>query len=423
MAHFGLLCPAAASHLMVMGGLGYELQRRGHRVTLVGIPDAEPAAAEAGLGFAAIASAECPPGTSQAALQHIGSLSGLAAFRATFAQLRRSTALVLRDGPALLRNLGVDGLVVDQTSFAGPTLAEQLGLTFVSVCSALPLNPDPAVPPFHTGWGPSPSRWARLRNRVAHRLTARLQAPIQAEIAAHRAAAGLPPLRRGADPHSRLAQICQLPPELDFPRLARPACLHYTGPLTVPAIRPEVPFPWERLTGLPLVYASLGTIQNRLLDRFVTLAQACRDLDAQLVISLGGGGDPADLPPLPGSPLVVGQAPQLKLLQRATLTISHGGLNTVLESLAVGVPVVAIPIANDQPGVAARLAWSGAGAVVPLRQLTASRLRAAIERVLADGAVRTQAQRLQAAIQRAGGVGRAADLIERGLLSGQPVLG
>lgn len=423
MAHIALLCPAAASHLMVMGGLGYELQRRGHRATLLGIPDAGPAAAAAGLGFAAIAPEECPPGSSQAALQHVGSLSGLAAFRATFALLRRSTALVLRDGPELLRELGVDGLVVDQTSFAGPTLAEQLGLPFVSVCSALPLNADPAVPPFHTGWGPARSRWDRLRCRLAHRLTARLQAPIQAEIAAHRAAAGLPPLRRGADPHSRLAQICQLPPELDFPRLARPACLHYTGPLTVPAIRPEVLFPWERLTGLPLVYASLGTIQNRQRDLFVTLAEACRDLDVQLVISLGGGGDPEDLPPLPGSPLVVGRAPQLALLQRAALTICPGGLNTVLESLAAGVPLVAIPIANDQPGVAARLAWSGAGAVVPLRRLNAPRLRAAIERVLTDGAVRTQAQRLQAAIQRAGGVGRAADLIERALASGQPVVG
>ena len=423
MAHLGLLCPAAASHLMVMGGLGHELQRRGHRVTLVCIPDAAPAAAAAGLGFAPIASEECPPGTAQAALEHIGSLSGLAAFRATFAQLQRSTALLLRDGPELLRGLGVDGLVVDQTSFAGPTLAEQLGLPFVSVCSALPLNADPAVPPFQFGWGPSPSRWARLRNRLAQRLTARLLSPIQAEIAAHRAAAGLPPLRRGADPHSRLAQICQLPPEFDFPRRSPPACLHYTGPLTVPAIRPEVPFPWDRLTGQPLFYASLGTIQNRQLDRFVTLAEACRHLDAQLVISLGGGCAPEDLPPLPGSPLVVGRAPQLELLKRAALTISHGGLNTVLESLAAGVPLVAIPIANDQPGVAARLAWSGAGAVVPLRQLTAPRLRAAIERVLADGEVRAQAQRLQAAIQRCGGVGRAADLIERALASGQPVLG
>jgi MGT family glycosyltransferase len=191
----------------------------------------------------------------------------------------------------------------------------------------------------------------------------------------------------------------------------------------VPALRPELPFPWERLTGQPLFYASLGTIQNRQLDRFVTLAEACRHLDAQLVISLGGGCAPEDLPPLPGSPLVVGRAPQLELLQRASLTISHGGLNTVLESLAAGVPLVAIPIANDQPGVAARLVWSGAGAVVPLRRLTAPRLRAAIERVLADGEVRAQAQRLQAAIQRCGGVGRAADLIERALASGQPVLG
>jgi hypothetical protein len=85
----------------------------------------------------------------------------------------------------------------------------------------------------------------------------------------------------------------------------------------------------------------------------------------QLVIALGGGCAPDDLPFLPGDPLMLGFAPQLELLRRASLTITHAGMNTVLESLAEGVPMVAIPIANDQPGMGARLAWSGSGAVVP----------------------------------------------------------
>ncbi|MFM7732079.1 MAG: glycosyltransferase [Cyanobium sp.] len=97
-------------------------------------------------------------------------------------------------------------------------------------------------------------------------------------------------------------------------------------------------------------------------------------------------------------------------------------MNTVLESLSQGVPMVAIPIANDQPGVGARLAWSGSGAVVPLKRLSAARLRAAIERVLQEDSYRAEALRLQAAIRRAGGVSRAADVVERAVASGQPVL-
>ncbi|WLT39734.1 hypothetical protein NON20_10065 [Synechocystis sp. B12] len=71
------------------------------------------------------------------------------------------------------------------------------------------------------------------------------------------------------------------------------------------------------------------------------------------------------MPALPGNPLVVNYAPQLELLQRTALTITHAGLNTTLECLNNAVPMVAIPIANDQPGVAARIAWAGVGNLFP----------------------------------------------------------
>ena len=81
------------------------------------------------------------------------------------------------------------------------------------------------------------------------------------------------------------------------------------------------PFPFEQLTGQPLVYASLGTIQNRLLWAFEAIAQACADLDVQLVISLGGAAEPETLGPLAGQPLVVKYAPQLELLAQAAKVI------------------------------------------------------------------------------------------------------
>ena len=198
--------------------------------------------------------------------------------------------------------------------------------------------------------------------------------------------------------------------------------MHFTGPLSDPASRQGVPFPWHQLTGQPLIYASLGTIQNKHLGLFSTIAEACRHLDAQLVIALGGGSTPEALPPLPGSPLVVEFAPQLELLSRASLTITHAGLNTVLESLSCGVPMVAIPITNDQPGVAARVAWSGTGVVVSVKRASVPRLRAAIDRVWHDGAYTKNAQRLQQAIAAAGGVSRAADIVEQAIATGKPVL-
>jgi len=54
---------------------------------------------------------------------------------------------------------------------------------------------------------------------------------------------------------------------------------------------------------------------------------------------------------LAGEPIVVEFAPQLELLKRAALCITHAGLNTALECLSNGLPMVAIPITNDQPGL------------------------------------------------------------------------
>ncbi len=119
------------------------------------------------------------------------------------------------------------------------------------------------------------------------------------------------------------------------------------------------------------------------------------------------------MPALPGNPLVVNYAPQTELLPLAALTITHAGMNTTQQSLYFGVPMVAIPLTHDQPAIAARLERTGAGIVIPPRQLTSVRLRAAVEAILPrDSKFREHAQRLKEASRRAGGVERAAAIVE-----------
>ncbi|MDJ0572906.1 MAG: glycosyltransferase, partial [Pleurocapsa sp. MO_192.B19] len=96
--------------------------------------------------------------------------------------------------------------------------------------------------------------------------------------------------------------------------------------------------------------------------------------------------------------------------------------NTTLESLSNGVPMVAIPIATDQPGVAARIAWTGTGEVVPLGKVSVEKLQKAIRQVLTGDSYKKNALRLQEAIKQAGGVSRAADIIEQVIATGKPVL-
>ena len=84
--------------------------------------------------------------------------------------------------------------------------------------------------------------------------------------------------------------------------------------------------------------------------------------------------------------------------------------------------MVAIPLANDQPGVAARIAWTGAGLFIPPAKLNPVRLRAAIEEVLSRPRYRENSQRLRAAIQSRDGLAMAADLIEQVVQMKKPVV-
>jgi MGT family glycosyltransferase len=170
------------------------------------------------------------------------------------------------------------------------------------------------------------------------------------------------------------------------------------------------------LTGKPLIYASLGTLVNGLEDVYKHILKAVEHReDVQVVLSVGKNISPENLGRIPSNTIVVRSAPQIELLKRAAICITHAGLNTVLESLAHGVPMVAIPIGYDQPGTAARIAHHGTGEFIELDELTAKRLRGLIEKVLQDPSYRERADYFQKVISKTRGLDVAADIIEQTL--------
>ncbi|WP_242063271.1 glycosyltransferase [Nostoc sp. FACHB-892] len=212
--------------------------------------------------------------------------------------------------------------------------------------------------------------------------------------------------------NAQLAHISQQPGLFEFPIANLPPHLHYVGPLRN-ASPQLVTFPYEKLTGQPMIYASLGSVQNTKEAVFRCIAAACKGLDVQLVIAHGGGMSEEAVRSLSGSPLVVEYAPQPDILAHASLTITHAGMNTTLDSLSYGVPVVAIPITFEQPGTAARIHSTGVGEVISLEKLNISNLRSAIKRVLTKNSYKNNARRIQQSIQLSGGVKRAANIIEQ----------
>jgi hypothetical protein len=159
----------------------------------------------------------------------------------------------------------------------------------------------------------------------------------------------------------------------------------------------------------------LGTTRNVQAFVFRLVAEACQHLDLQLVISLGGRFDPEMFSRSARQTTGDKYAPQLELLRLATIVITHGGPNTVFEALMEGKPMVAIPLAHDQPAVAARLARLGIAEVLPVMRLSARKIHRAVTKVLNDPSYRDAAVKMQAELHSLHGLERAADVIEEAL--------
>jgi MGT family glycosyltransferase len=160
----------------------------------------------------------------------------------------------------------------------------------------------------------------------------------------------------------------------------------------------------------------MGTVLNGNLDVFQSIVTALtKHDDLQLVLSIGGQVDPQRIVSAPKNAIIVQRAPQLELLKLASVCITHAGLNTVLESLAQGVPQVAIPVTFDQPGVAARIAHRETGVVTSLDKLTPDHLSELLDEVLINSTYRANAKKLQRKIVEANGLAVAADVVEEAL--------
>jgi MGT family glycosyltransferase len=411
MTHFGIISPPVLGHIHPFSALGRELQARGHRVTCFHMPDLDEKVRSEGIDFRPIGMSDHPLGSLPQSLAQLSRRKGMEALRFTVRAVERTSIMVCRDAPAAIRAAGVEALLVDQMEPAGGAVAEHLGLPFITVCNALAINRDSVAPPPFTPWNYRQGASAALRNRIGFAVSDWMMRPVARAVGEYRAKWKLPPLHSPDQSFSKLAQICQMPREFDFPRAQLPACFQYVGPLRRPLPAP-IAFPWERLDGRPMVYASLGTLQNRRENVFHCIAEVCRDLDLQAVISHGGGLNALQAAELPGDPVVVPYAPQLELLGRARLTITHAGLNTVLDSLSHGVPLVTVPITYEQPAIARRVEWAGCGRSVPLAKLNRLTLTEAVSDVLHGEKYRESSRRIANAIRAAGGVQRAADLVQ-----------
>lgn len=405
MARIAFVCPPFAAHLASFRALGEALRTRGHEPFF--LLNARASGASGTIPIHHVPAREGDPHVSRilAAAEKPG---GLIATLRTIADSAALTDQLCAVGREQLQALGADAVVGDQMEPAGYLLAKALGLPFVGLACAVPIDPAPGVPLPFLDWPYEPHAQGKLKRtaRIAAALSRR-----QNQVIAGWAE------RFGIGPHSSLQdclgalQVAQMVPELDLPR-PRPLPFVPVGPLRRQGELTEASLPFD-LPQRPLVFASMGTLLGGDLALWQALARACQEAGAALVLAHGDRLSEAE-----AASLDVHHAaaflPYRSVMKHAALVITHGGSNTVLDALACGAPLLIRPVGFDQPGNLARVRHHDLGEeLASLRRPRA--LAAQIARMTADHDLRVRCRTIAAALAKVGGAERAAQLVEDAL--------
>ncbi len=133
-----------------------------------------------------------------------------------------------------------------------------------------------------------------------------------------------------------------------------------------------------------IIYISLGSLNTNFLDFYKMCISAFRNFDYHIYMSIGKNYKVSQLGEIPSNFTVMNFLPQLDILNRAELFITHAGFNSVNEALYFGVPMLALPQVNDQNKVAKRLVDMQLGIMENINDLSIESLLAKAQALMAD---------------------------------------
>ena len=362
-----------------------ELARRGHQVGFYAPCDLRAPLARAGICDVFVGGSE--------PVQDASRGQAFAALVRDAERLRRWISAMLIDSvpvevsrlTAVVDRFRPDVIIADPMAYAAPIVATRAGLPWAGVSTSL----NPVVP----------DAWRS-------ELIATTSALPRAELFA---AYGLPGARfRVSDCLSPHLNVAWTTPELVG---AAPPGVLLAGASLPQAARGDEGDALAPESGpaRPLVFMALGSQIYHQPRMFEVVIEASRGQEWQLVLAMG---ELASAVILPAHVRAMAYAPQLALLARARVMISHGGANSVMEALAHAVPLLVSPICNDQPHNASFVAAAGAGHICDLSRAEPAEVRAMLTELCADGAPRAAARRIADSYRAAGGAVTVAAAIE-----------
>ncbi len=385
-----------AGHAFPAIALARALRRRGHRVVVETWERWREAVEAEGLEFTAAEEYKTfpppPPGSAEGASAADAAL-----------------ALV-----PFIEELRPD-LVVSDVLTAAPSLAaEKAGVKRATLIPHVYPVHEPGMPFFAFGAQPPRTALGRAAWRVWEpALTSGLRRG-RREMNETRAAVGLRPVDRFHGGISAELAMVGTFPQLEYPR-RWPGNVHVTGPMDFELPYPEVDLP---AGDDPLVLVAPSTAQDPELKLVRDALRGLAGEPVRVVATTNRPGLAGELPDVPADAVVVDWLSYSRVMARASLVICHGGHGTVARALGAGVPVLCCPRAGDMAENGARVAWAGAGLMVPWRLRGTASLRWAAQRILGDRRFAGRTAEIARWSREHDGAERGAELAER-LTSGK----
>jgi len=407
--HFGFITVPFSSHFAALAALARGLQARGHDVTFFHQADAAAYLHGSTISFESVGQATHPAGSLARTVALAASPGGPWGVAAVIRDMARTTDMLCRELPAVVRRARIDALIVDQMEAAGGLVAEALRIPFVSVACALPINRQAGLPLPVMPFALSSSEVSASMYAGSTRVYDWMMQPLSTVIEGQARQMGVRPRQRMDECLSPLAQISQTTAGFDFPRSDESVPLHHVGPL-----RDRSTVQGDRAApARAFVFASLGTLQGHRFSLFHKIARACEAIGIDLLIAHCARLRPQEVARLEriGATRVVAFADQQAVLRDASAVVTHAGLNTVLDAIASRTPILALPLAFDQAGVAARVVHAQVGYRAWPGWVSSSRLGRLLRAVMDDRRVRDGLNRQAAWVDSAGGTPRAVDII------------
>jgi UDP:flavonoid glycosyltransferase YjiC (YdhE family) len=264
---------------------------------------------------------------------------------------------------------------------------------------------------------------AKIEVLATHTASSRHTAVLLEPLQHVRAGFGLPP-RPIPDLMDRYLVLSSFSASLTAGGFPAAPTTHRIRPLSVDGADATLPAWVDTVGSRPLICVSLGTIFNgpRGREIFPKLLAGLRNIDAEIVLTVGHELDPADFGLQPTHIHVERFLPLGALLPRCSVVVFHGGSGTLVQVLAHGLPMAILPLGADQPDNAARCAELGASRTLDQAQLTPEHVREVVLDVLYTPSYRENAGRLRTEFERLPNVDYAVELLERLASEKQPIL-